>query len=96
MVRRIHQLLESADIVGPQERLQPVPDHLLLRQAEHFGQALVAVEHRAVRAERDGPFLDLLDQHPIRAISILQRIDPVRGRGVTHHDGIDLAAPDRP
>ena len=87
--------MESLQTLGQHERSQRLPDDPLLRDAEHAGKSSVAVKNRSVLAERDGAFLDLLDQHLIRAIGALQRVNSLLFRLATHDQSVDLAAADR-
>ena len=88
------QPIKSAPVLFEDQWPQALSNDPLLRDAEHRSETAVAVQDRTIDAERDGSFLDLLDQHAVWAIGALQRVDPVLLGRPTHHQRVNLAAPD--
>ncbi len=86
------QVREAVAILRRQKGVELLPHQPLLPDAQHLGEARIAVEHHAVPAERQGAFLDLLDQHAIGPVGAFERVDL---RGVArplHHDRVEVAA----
>ena len=61
---------------------------------DELGEALVAVEDRAVGGERQRPFAHLLDHQAVRLIGAAQRVD-LLALGRVHDQRFDVAVADR-
>jgi hypothetical protein len=86
--------LEGAAVLRKHHRHEKLPDNLLVRCAKHVGDTLVAIEHRPVFAEGEGPFLHLLDQDAIWLISAFERVDPMFLDRSAHNQCADFASAD--
>ena len=83
---------QDGHVLGGDEVLQAVcPIDALLPDVEHLGEAPVAVEDRALDAERQGAFLDLLDEHAVGPVGVLQRVDLTLAVRALHDDGVEVA-----